>query len=284
MRRTLLIILTLVALLVALFAYYSWQKKNRERDFLVLYGNVDVRQVDMGFRVAGRVVDMPFWEGDLVRAGDLMATIEHQPYQDQTSGASASVESAKVSLENAGRIFKRRQDLIGDGSVSKEDLEDSMTSHQVADSNLKQAQASYGVAAKNLRDTAIYAPSDGTILTRIREPGSVVKESDPVYTLSLLSPIWIRAFVSEEQLGLIYPGMEAEVFTDSRKGYAYRGKIGFISPVAEFTPKTVETTQLRTDLVYRLRIYVDNPDWGLRQGMPVTVHLPLKPREVEGVK
>lgn len=284
MRRTLLIIFTLIALLVALFAYYSWQMKNRERDFLVLYGNVDVRQVDMGFRVAGRVVDMPFWEGDLVRAGDLMATIEHQPYQDQTTGASASVDSAKVSLENTNRIYKRRQELIGDGSVSKEDLEDSMTSHQVADSNLKQAQASYGVAAKNLRDTAIYAPSDGTILTRIREPGSVVKESDPVYTLSLLSPIWIRAFVSEEQLGLIYPGMEAEVFTDSRKGYAYRGKIGFISPVAEFTPKTVETTQLRTDLVYRLRIYVDNPDWGLRQGMPVTVHLPLKPREVEGVK
>ena len=88
--------------------------------------------------------------------------------------------------------------------------------------------------------------------------------------------MWIRAFVSEEGLGLIYPGMPAEIYTDSRKDYAYQGHIGFISPVAEFTPKTVETTQLRTDLVYRLRIIVDNPDWGLRQGMPVTIKLSLR--------
>lgn len=284
MRKNLIIIFVLFALVAAFLVYYFWQRDYGERDAITLYGNVDVRQVDLGFRVAGRVVSMPFQEGDLVKTGDLMATIEKQPYEDQWNEASASVESAKASLENSERIYKRRQELIGDGSVSKEDLEDTQTSHQIAGSNLKQSKASLGVAAKNLSDTAVYAPSDGTILTRIREPGSVVKEGDPVYTLSLLSPIWIRAFVPEEELGLIYPGMEAEVFTDSRKGYTYRGKIGFISPVAEFTPKTVETTQLRTDLVYRLRIYVDNPDWGLRQGMPVTVRLPLPPREAESRK
>jgi HlyD family secretion protein len=70
--------------------------------------------------------------------------------------------------------------------------------------------------------------------------------------------------------------MEAEVYTDTYRGKVYKGKVGFISPVAEFTPKTVETTELRTDLVYRVRIYVDNPDQGLRQGMPVTVELPLE--------
>jgi HlyD family secretion protein len=67
--------------------------------------------------------------------------------------------------------------------------------------------------------------------------------------------------------------MDAEVFTDIKRGRTYSGKIGFISPVAEFTPKTVQTTELRTDLVYRLRIYVDNPDRELVQGMPVTVKL-----------
>ena len=87
---------------------------------------------------------------------------------------------------------------------------------------------------------------------------------------------WLAAFVSERDLGRIYPGMPAEVHTDTPGGKIYKGQIGFISPVAEFTPKTVETTQLRTDLVYRLRIIVENPDRFLKQGMPVTVKLPLQ--------
>jgi|688.fasta_scaffold03399_24 HlyD family secretion protein len=274
LKRFIIACLIFFLIVASFWAYFRYQS-NKNIGFLVLYGNVDVRQVDIGFRVSGRVVDMPFQEGDLVRTGQKMATIELQPYADEVKQAAATVENAKVTLQNAERIYKRRQELIGDGSVSKEDLEDAMTTHQTATANLKQAEASHGVALKNLYDTEVYAPSDGTILTRVREPGSVVREGDSVYTLSILSPVWIRAFVSEQDLGRIYPGMPAEVFTDSRKGFAYKGKIGFISPVAEFTPKTVETTQLRTDLVYRLRIYVDNPDWGLLQGMPVTVKLPL---------
>jgi HlyD family secretion protein len=132
------------------------------------------------------------------------------------------------------------------------------------------------VAKDNVSYTRAYAPTDGVILTRIREPGTVVNPANPVYTLSVTDPVWVRAFVDEPELGQVYYGMPAEVFTDVEKGKSYSGKVGFISPVSEFTPKTVETTQLRTDLVYRLRIYVDNPDRGLVQGMPVTVKLKKK--------
>jgi len=111
------------------------------------------------------------------------------------------------------------------------------------------------------------------VLTRIKEPGSTVKMADPVYTFSVISPVWVRAYVNEPQLGLVTFGMEAEIFTDTKSGKTYKGKVGFISPVAEFTPKTVQTLDLRTDLVYRLRIYVDDPDELLKQGMPVTVKL-----------
>jgi HlyD family secretion protein len=134
-------------------------------------------------------------------------------------------------------------------------------------------QSELAVAQDNLSYTEVYAPTDGIILTRIREPGSVVIESEPVYTLSISSPVWIRAYVDETHLGEIYFGMPAEIVTDTKDLGSYMGKVGFISPIAEFTPKTVETTQLRTDLVYRLRIYVDNPGRYLKQGMPVTVKL-----------
>lgn len=273
--RRLIIILLVIGLLVALFGLFELETA-RPRDHLVLYGNIDVRQVDLGFRVAGRVEKLHFEEGDLVKPGSLMATLEKQPYADEVEQAIASRESIRASLDNAEKILKRRQELISDGSISQEDLDNAQSNVAIFSANLKQAEATYAIATTNLGFTEVFAPTEGIILTRIREPGSVVNPADPVYTLSITSPVWVRAFVNEPDLGLIYPGMVAEIHTDTEGAPVYKGQIGFISPVAEFTPKTVETTQLRTDLVYRLRIYADNPDQGLRQGMPVTIKLPLK--------
>src|SRR5262249_27086455 len=87
----------------------------------------------------------------------------------------------------------------------------------------------------------------------------------------LTSPIWVRTYVSEPDLGRVRPGMEVQIKTDTPNGKTYSGRIGFISTAAEFTPKTVETTELRTALVYRLRVVVGGDTSFLRQGMPVTV-------------
>lgn len=277
MRRVITILLVVVIAVLATGAFLRLEK-HRTQHPLILYGNVDVRQVDLGFRVSGRVNFMPFQEGNLVPEGALIATLDKQPYLDQVRQAEAALASAQASLSNAQRLLQRRQELLSDGSVSQEDYENALSSRDVLEADVQQAEATLGVAVTHLKDTAIYSPSAGTILTRIREPGTVVREADPIYTLSLTSPVWIRAYASEPELGLIYPGMKAEIRTDTKGGPIYSGHIGFISPTAEFTPKTVETTQLRTDLVYRLRVIADNPDQGLRQGMPVTVVLPLQDR------
>jgi HlyD family secretion protein len=273
-----LLFIVAVAVLAIVFSYWYFEA-SRPHNVIVLYGNVDVRQVDLGFRVNGRVITMLFEEGDFVPEGQLVAVLDDQPYADQVKAAEASLESIRVNLKNADELLKRRQSLIGDGSVSKEDLDNALASRDALAANLQQAEATLGVAQTNLRDTKVYAPTDGTILTRIREPGTVVREADPVCTLSIISPVWIRAFIPEQYLGVVYPGMPADIYTDTRQGEVYKGHVGFISPVSEFTPKTVETTELRSDLVYRLRIYADNPDRGLRQGMPVTVKLRKDSRE-----
>jgi len=96
-------------------------------------------------------------------------------------------------------------------------------------------------------------------------------------TLSLKDAVWVYVYVPEPQLGRVAPGMKAEIHTDTNKNKPYTGQVGYISPEAEFTPKNVETPQLRTDLVYRARVIADTPqnrpEGGLRQGMPVTVRL-----------
>lgn len=261
----------LVFLLIILAFWFFLGRGQSDPHTIVLFGNVDVRQVNLGFRVSGRVVEMPFQEGDLVKEGDLMAILDPQPYQDLVTQAQASLASVVANLTNAKQLFERRKELRGDGGVSDEDYQTAEANLNALLANRSQAEASLGVASTNFKDTRVYAPTTGTILTRIREPGTVLNVADPVYTLSILSPVWVRAFVSEPDLGRIYPGMKGEVHTDS--GRVYEGHIGFISPIAEFTPKTVETTQLRVDLVYRIRVIADNPDHFLKQGMPVTVFL-----------
>jgi HlyD family secretion protein len=278
MKRILLLFFLLILIAIGIWYYYVYEKK-QESNVLILYGNVDVRQVDLGFRVNGRVNTMPFQEGDFVRKGSLMAELDDQPYLYQVQQATAQRNVTKVNLANSEKLLKRRQELIKDGSVSQEDLENAESSRDAYIASLAQTEANLNVSQTNLEFIKLYAPADGVILTRIREPGTAVREADAVYTLTLVSPVWIRAFIAEAFLGVVYPGMPAEVFTDTENGKIYKGHVGFISPVSEFTPKTVETTQLRTDLVYRLRIICDNPDGGLRQGMPVTVR--LHPKETQ---
>lgn len=167
-------------------------------------------------------------------------------------------DSNKAAYEYA----KNNLELLKNG-YEKEDI-------QVATAQLKALEAQKKLKEINLNDTNLYAPVDGTILTRIYEEGSIVNASTPILQLAKNDEYWIRAYINEKYLGKISTGMKAKIYTDS-SSKAYEGVVSFISSVAEFTPKNVETQELRTDLVYRFRIVVKNFDDGLKQGMPVTI-------------
>ncbi|MCK9395707.1 MAG: efflux RND transporter periplasmic adaptor subunit [Methylobacter sp.] len=136
-------------------------------------------------------------------------------------------------------------------------------------------RANLALLRYRLSRATLKAPSAGVIRTRIQESGAVVTANSPVFTLALTDPLWCRVYVDESDLGKIRMGMPARITTDSYPGKSYRGWVGYISPVAEFTPKAVETPELRTSLVYQARIYTCDPDQELRLGMPATVTLSL---------
>lgn len=274
MKRLIIVISVLIFLTLNGIGLYLFLRNRDDPNILTLYGNVDVRQVDISFRVSGRVAELFYEEGDLVPENSLMAVLDKTPYDSQLQEAKANLKSVKANLENAQILLKRREEAVLIGGVSQEDVDNAIANVKELRANYKAAEAALQVALDNMVYTEVYAPTDGIILSRIREPGSVVNPTEPVYNLSVINPVWIRAYVDEPELGDIYYGQKATIYTDS--GQKYTGQIGFISPMAEFTPKTVETAKLRTDLVYRLRIYADNPDHFLKQGMPVTVKLRKK--------
>jgi HlyD family secretion protein len=214
--------------------------------------------------------------------------------------ARAAVDEAVASQLNARTSFERAQRLFESSAIPQASLDDALAATRMADArlasatqahrllvqgsrtedisageaSLRAAQARLAAAQTALDDTSLVAPSDGVVLSRVREPGAIVSPIDIVYVVALTHSVWVRAYVSETRLGTVRLGMDVAVFSDTAPGHAVRAHVGFVSPTAEFTPKSVETPELRTDLVYRLRIIVDELDAGLRQGMPVTVEIP----------
>ena len=122
-----------------------------------------------------------------------------------------------------------------------------------------------------MKNATLTAPQDGVVRSRLVEPGDMVSPERAVYMIGLGSPKWIRAYVPESRLGEIREGMEAKVYTDSDPDEAIKGQVGYISDTAEFTPKSVQTEELRTSLLYEVRIYVEDENNRLRMGMPATV-------------
>ena len=327
MRRRLVIALVAAAVLAAGAVGYEKLRPQRDTTHLVLLGNVDVRQVDLAFKVDGRIARLTVDEGDEVKPGQILASLDKRYFDNDLRVAEArrDAQAAVVAkLENGTRpeeiseaeanvardqadanvsrlTWERQSRLLKTGFASQQSYDNAFATLRQAEAQLefaKQAlrmarvgprqedidaaksqlameKANVAIDAQRLADADLVAPSAGVILSRVRETGAIVPAGTTVFVMSLTAPVWVRAYVGEPDLGRIRPGMTAGVTTDSAPGKVYRGRIGFISPVAEFTPKSVETRELRTDLVYRLRVIVDNPDSGLRQGMPVTVALDL---------
>jgi len=222
---------------------------------------------------------------------------------EEIAQAQGLVAERRAAVTNARATFTRQQELARRDVASQQRLDDAEAALKQAEAQLAQTQdaldlalsgpreediraafaqlegerALLSLAGRRLNDAELTAPADGVVQTRIREPGAMIAPGTLVYTIALTTPVWVRAYVGEPDLGLAVPGTAVEVRTDSTPDKVYVGQIGFVSPVAEFTPKAVETPSLRTSLVYRLRIVVNNPDDSLRQGMPVTVTLPTRP-------
>lgn len=188
----------------------------------------------------------------------------------ETSGVGATSQqaldnvTAQLDVEKAQLMVKEKALNLALEGPRKEDIAAAMN-------NLETLKASLSLLKIRLEDMTLKSPATGVIQNRILEPGEMASPNRPVVTLALTDPKWVRAYVPEPDLGRINLGMKARILSDSFTDRKFEGWIGFISPVAEFTPKTVETEDLRTKLVYEVRVFVHDPKELLRLGMPVTV-------------
>lgn len=323
-----------VACAVAAAAWWILRPKPAS-DLLTLYGNVDLRQVELAFNDSDRIAAVLAQEGDRVRRGQILARLDTrrllpqvEELEAQTAAQAAAaaklhagnrpqeIAQAKAALDqandeaaNASRQFDRMSSLWtaadGRAAVSRQTLDDARTAMQSAaarqaaqrkayelmtigprrediqqaDAMLAADRARLALLRRQLADADLVAPLDAVVRTRLMEPGEMASPQRTVFTLAQTNPKWVRAYVSEADLARLHPAARASVSVDGFPGRAYPGYVGFISSVAEFTPKTVQTTELRTSLVYEVRVFVTDPADDLRLGMPATVQIHLAPPE-----
>lgn len=278
MKKKIIALLSIL-LIIGVSAYFL-KKDKPNPDELTLYGNIEIRQVDLSFQVGGQIAQMLKEEGDSVKKGELVALLDPKDYQSNLEKAIAEVEKTAALNKDASSKYERQAPLCIDDTVSKQECDTLLNTKNKTKADYEAALAQKTFSKNQLDYTKIYAPDEGTVTVRVQEPGATVNKGQIVYTISKTKPVWIRAYVNETDLGNIKYGMKAKVLTDSTdpktgKKREYDGYIGYISPVAEFTPKTVQSTDLRTNLVYRIRVYVDDIDEFLRQGMPTTIKINL---------
>lgn len=318
----------LIVVLLAGGGWYFWSRQQAHDPAAAfsLSGNVDVHQVELGFRVTGRIAAVKATEGDAVKAGDVLAQLDRVPFENELAAAQAEVAAQRTLLDKATRGYrveeiaqaraavrerdvelanarvtaKRLQELSGQSLVTRQQVDDAEARVRAGEAQLASAREQLNLLTRGSRiedidaqkavlaaaearlaqaqtaldDTTLHAPTDGIVAVRAREAGAIVQAGQTVYTVLLNDPVWIRAYVPQPRLGRIKPGMAVKVEVDSMPGKQYDGTVGFISPEAEFTPKNVQTEQVRDDLVYRLRVIAKDPDNVFRQGMPVIVRVP----------
>ncbi len=232
----------------------------------------------------------------------VLAKLEAGARPEEIDKARADLEAARARARSARDTWRRLERLARKKLASQEEVENARGAAQAAEAQAQAAEAALRLllagtrkediaaaraelaareaalrlAESRLAETELHAPAEGVIRDRILEPGDMAGPQTPALTLALLDPVWVRAYLPEPMLGRVRPGMAAAILTDSHPGKRYAGWVGYISPTAEFTPKNVETPELRTRLVYQVRVFACNPREELRLGMPATVEIDLE--------
>jgi HlyD family secretion protein len=222
-------------------------------------GTIEVTEIEVASKMAGRVMTIPVEEGDEVKENQTIVTLAYDELTPQRN-------SALATFANAEKNYRRTEALFATGSVSKQSYDNALTAYT-------NARSQYDFIMANISNAVIAAPIDGTVLRKDVEKGEIAFPGTAILTLGDLKKLWLRIYLPETEIGKIRLGQKAEVFVDSFKGKAFAGKVTSIANKAEFTPKTVETKEDRVKMVFAVKIAIENPGVLLKPGMPADAEI-----------
>jgi len=260
-------------------------------------GTIEIRQVRLAPLASGRVARLVRDEGDTVRAGDTVAVLDQPGLADlidqrRAQAAAAGLRVAEVTAARADSVraandFARAERLRASAVISEQQHDQARAAAAAAAARLQAVRAAprerdaagAALAATEavMEQLTVVSPVDGVVLTRFAELGEAVAAGTPILSVGVVAAPWVRAFVSERDIGRIRIGQEARVRVDAYPDTTFPGRISEIAPRAEFTPRAALTERARADLVFAIKVEISDGNGRLKAGMPADVILSLLP-------
>ncbi len=260
------------------------------RNQLAGSGIIEVAEVTVRSKVTGRVVEMPFEEGQQIEAGMVVVRLAHDELSAQERQTLAAVRTAQSQAAAAQANFSTAEDnyqrnlpLYQSGIVSVQAFTQIEYQREAAKSQLEaargmlaQAQASLSLARVQVANSYIEAPISGVMLEKNIEAGELAMPGTPICKLGDIARVYLKIYLPEKEYGRVKLGQKAKVTVDSYPGKEYEGTLSTIAGQAEFTPKDIQTKEERTKLVFAVKISLSNPKGELKPGMPADVVIDLE--------
>lgn len=289
MTRVFVIVLMVAVVLIVFFSVLQ-KKEPQELVAISGSGTIEVTEIELGSKIAGRVEKVVVEEGEEVNSGKVLVELDHRELDAQLAQARASVNVARTRMdqtrsewENVGTNLNRIRELYRAGSATKKELDDLETKYKLASDQYKlvshqyeQSKAALELIRAQLENAVINSPIKGVVLEQNTNPGEVVFPGIALLTLADLSSVWLKIYVKETLLGRVKLGQKAKVKVDSYPEKTFWGKVVHISDKAEFTPKDIQTKEQRVKLVFGVKISLENPDQELKPGMPADAEIVLE--------
>ncbi len=268
--RRKLIVGVLAAAVIGLAAYYAalWGVAYLNRDKLFASGTIEATEIQVASKVQGRVDSFTVDEGDIVRKGDVIASLESSELSASLDQAKAIEKTAQVKLENNQRTYKRAKTLVRKRMISDQEYDAIRSAYETADADYNRAVAARKLAEIAFNEATIKAPIDGTILVKVADTGDLMAPFSTIVTMADLSALDMMLYVPESKYGRVMLKDYVYVTVDSYPGELFTGKVANISNKAEFTPKNIQTKEERTTQVFGIKVKIPNPEGKLKPGMP----------------
>ncbi len=263
-----------VILVAAAFAAgYFWRVNNRKHAQVKVSGNIEGDDVRLSFRVQGQIIELLTDEGKVVKVGDVVARLNTDELVQIRDNAEGSLKAMQHQYALDKLDYERAENLFKAGAIPMQQRDAAKTQADADQANIEALNASFELAKTRLGFAELVSSLNGYVLVKSALAGEVVQIGAPVFTVVDLNSIWVTAYINETDLGRVKLNQEAYVVTDTWPGKKYKGWVSFVSSEAEFTPKTIQTTEERVKLVYRIKVRVDNSSLELKPGMPADAYI-----------
>ncbi len=267
-------------------------------------GVLEAQEVELASILSGKVLQVLVEEGDEVKEGDTLLVIDTEPLRLERERlektlkelelgikqAEEAVNQARAGYQVVKKNYQRMKNLYQKGITTPSQLDEIETKYKVSRAQLRQAELGReSLLAKKetllagirqldwqISQGTITSPGSGKIIEKMVEPGEVVRTGQVVLTLADLSKMTLKIYLAEPELGRVKLGDKMEVRVDAFPEKKFFGVVRWISPQAEFTPKNVQTRTARAELVYAVKLELDNPKEELKIGMPADVYFIAK--------